>query len=430
VSTHPLLASLERAPPCAHPLLAAIGTLGDPSTAAQASTAAQDAAAAAGVPTTSSGAIQAISSETGLPTNLTQAEAQAFGALPPSVQATIKGAQTDAATAAPAITLASTIAAGGVPSEAEIIGGLAAVATIATGNPLVGAAIGAIASIGAVIGDVLTDFFNALGLYDHVASYDYVGFVRVCPPGSPAGCVSDPVPYGPADPYWIDVSTYAKFREFYAHGDANHPALSGRFDNMMVQLLSTAFLEAMTPAEANAATGENPYAGYLDENAWDRYFGTLMIANLQYWANAQAYVPPRALLQGAVVAWNAIHASSPAVTYAAPPPGTPASSATLALTSMVLGPVGDSVAAAANNGTVTDVPPVTVNLGPLLPNVIAAAEKAAAEEIGAANAPPAAAATASSTGTVIAAAAGVAAVGVGVWAGLTGRLGWLGRFFR
>jgi len=383
--THPLLASLD-------------GTLGD---------------------TSAAGAIQTISAATGLPTNLTQAQAAAFAALPPDVQKTILTAQTDAATAAPAITLATTIASGSVPSTAAIIGGLAAVATLATGNPLVGATIGAIATFGAAAVQVLTALFDALGLYSHVPSYDYVGFLRACPKPPTPGCANDPVPWGPDDPYWIDVSSYDKLDAFYRHGDANHPALSGDFDSSMYDLLDYAFLQAMTPAEAARVTGQNTYTGYLNENAWDTYFGTLMILNLQFWANAKAFVPPQQLLSGALQAWNVIHDTSTTRVYAPPAPGIPAASATLSLTEIVLGPTY----APSSGGQVLDIPPVTVNLGPILPSVVAAA--VAAKD--AANAPGASTtSSSSSTGAVV---AGVAVVGIGgaaVWAAMTGRLAkWL-----
>lgn len=391
-----------------HPLLETLGTLGDASS--------------------TSGAIQTISAATGLPTNLTQAQATAFAALPFGVQEAIKTAQVDAATAAPAITLATTIASGAAPSPLAIIGGLAAVATLATGNPLVGATIGAIASFSAAAATVLEALFDALGLYSHVPSYSYVGFLRVCPKPPTPGCESDYVPANPQDPYWIDVSSFDKLENFYRHGDDNHPALSGNFDSSMFNLLYYAFVQAMTPAEAARVTGQNPYTGYLNQNAWDTYFGTLMIANLQFWANAKAYVPPQQLLSGALQAWNAVHDASTTLPYKPPPPGTPVGSATLSLTSIVLGPEGDSVAAAANGGQVNDLAPVTVNLGPLIPSVVAAA--AAAKD--AANAPGGSTSTASSssshTGAVV---AGVAAVGIGgaaVWAAATGRLAtWLAR---
>lgn len=402
----------------AHPFFEALGTIGDPPVGS----AAQDVLVANGLPTTSSGGVQAISQATGLPTNLTQAQSAAFNALPPSVQATIKSAQTDAATAAPAITLASTIASGGAPSAAEIIGGLAAVATLATGNPLVGATIGAIASVGAVAVGLLTDLFNALGLYSHVSSYNYTGFVRT------GGGATDPVPWGPGDPYWIDVSTFDKLGAFYSHGDANHPALSGHFDSSMYALLYYAFVQGMTPAEAAAATGQNPYKGYLDANAWDAYFATLMIQNLQYWANAKAYVPPQALLTGALQAWNAVHGASATKVYSPPAPGTPSCSGLESLTSLVLGPCGNSVAAAANAGVVVDIPPVTVNLGAILPNVVAAAQEAAAAATQGANGTTPATSSSSSTGKVVAVVA-VGGVAAGaIWAGMTGRLAGLARW--
>jgi len=406
----------------AHPFFVACGTLGDVAPT-PAGSAAQDVLAANGLPTTSTGGVQAISAATGLPTNLTQAQSAAFSALPPSVQATIKSAQTDAATAAPAITLASTIASGGVPSTAEIIGGLAAVATLATGNPLVGATIGAIASIGAVAVGLLKDLFDALGLYSHVASYNYTGFIRT------GGGAVDQVPWGPGDPFWIDVSTFDKLETFYSHGDANHPPLSGNFDSSMYSLLYYAFVQGMTPAAAAAATGQNPYRGYLDANAWDAYIATLMIQNLQYWANAKAYVPPQDLLTGALQAWNAIHAPTSTKVYSPPPPGTPACSGLEPLTSLVLGPCGNSVAAAASGGVSVDVPPVTVNLGAILPNVVAAAQQAAAAELQAAGGgAPATSSSSSSAGTAVAVVAiGGFAAGA-IWAGMTGRLAGLARW--
>jgi len=40
------------------------------------------------------------------------------------------------------------------------------------------------------------------------------------------------------------------------------------------------------------------------------YFNTLLVQNLEYWANAQPFVPVRALLAAAVTAWNSAHSSA------------------------------------------------------------------------------------------------------------------------
>lgn len=336
----------------------------------------------------------------------TQAQQAAFNALPPTVQATINSVDADVATAAPAIALGQTIASGGVPTEAQIIGGLASVTTLTLG-PFAGAAVGAIGAVVAGAEAALESFFSSLGLYDQVPSYHYKGLVRVSP-------VPDRVPYGPSDPYWIDVSTYAKLMNFYAHGDAHHPAISGIFDSSMLNLLEESYLQQMTAAQV-AALG---YPGiYVAQTPFEKYFSVLLAQDLLYWANAQGYVPPRTVLSGAVQAWNNAHSPSTQQTFGPPPSDHDAGGGNMldSIVSLVVGPQGDSVGAA-TTGNVQDIPPVVVNTG---------AETDAAKKIVtlhlARTAPPVTGALSTTAKVALSTAivGGSTAAGVAVWAHVT-----------
>ena len=125
----------------------------------------------------------------------------AFSALPPTTQQLVMGVSAEAQTAQGAVNLATTIASGSVPTDTEVVTGLASVATIA-GGPLIGAAMAAAGGLVAGLGSVLQAVFADFGWYDKAwTTYAYNGLLRT---GSPA---LDPVPYGPGDPAatWINL---------------------------------------------------------------------------------------------------------------------------------------------------------------------------------------------------------------------------------
>ena len=299
---------------------------------------------ATGVPTSTS----AIFTAAGLPTT-TQG---LVGQLPTTTQGQIAQAtqlygagMQIAGQAAPAISLAGTIASGKVPSEQEIVGGMAAVATLTMG-PVAGAVVGVAGEAALALQSGAQSLFNALGLYDHPLDYNYgVGFIR-------ANGV-DTIPYGSADPLWIHLTPESALDTFMSKGDAHHPAPAGNYNFEMVGLLGAAYAQQDTTPVAG---------GRYNANAFDKYFSALLAKDIEYWANAQPYIPVRTLLSGAAQAWNLSHSSSKTVTY----PPTPGKSGILEpVVSQILGPVGvyatQGTTAGANNE-----PPLTINLGPAI----------------------------------------------------------------
>lgn len=335
--------------------------------------------------------------------SLQQAQQAAFNALPPSVQGVINAGLADASTAAPAIALGQTIASGGVPTEAEVIGGLAAATTLTLG-PIAGAAVGAIGAVVAGVQALMTDLFTSLGLYDNAPSYTYIGLLR-------AGI--DPIPFGPTDPFWIDCGSGAKVSNFYFHGDAHHPALSGGFNGTMIGLLGMALCRSGIAPLTDGCMPPAVGPPTPPPSDFERYFAVLLARDLSYWANAQGYVPPRLLLEGALSAWNSSHASTTTDTFAMPTQQQQdqADSSHSNLVSWVLGPAGDAVNRQAT-GNWTRSAAITVNTGPSTASTTATG-------------PGAASASTSSAGPVVAVLAIGAAVAGGIWAVATGRLPWL-----
>lgn len=268
----------------------------------------------------------------------------------------INGVKADVSTAGPAISLAQTIADGGQPSEAAIIGGLAAATTLVLG-PLAGAAVGAIGSIAAGLQSLMEDFFRSLGLYDQVPSYHYIGLTPTI----------SPIPYGPTDPYWINVTSYANLQNYILHGDAHHPALSGVYDDDTLTLFESSYVQRMTQAQADAIYP--PGGVYVAQTPFEKFFATILSKNLQYWANAQGYVPPRQLLSGAVTAWNQAHQANTTMSFDSPPLGHAWGAGGLldSVVSLVLGPRGDAINYA-KTGVVQRVPPITINTGSAVPS--------------------------------------------------------------
>jgi hypothetical protein len=232
-----------------------------------------------------------------------------LGSIAPADLYAIASRATDAATtAAPALAVAQTIAKGGKPSAQAVIAGVAAVAGMV--NPIAGLAIGALGEGAIAVDAALGGLFDALGLYDHhVTVYNYVGLMRH--PG-------DVFPGNLKAANAIDVSTSAKLDAFMAHGDAHHPEPSGVVANIGT-LLGKAFFQQRTRAQANASfpgVSDAELASiYLPHTLFEQFFATLLIHDMQLWANALPFVPPRDLLAGALQVWNTTHAASSTVTF-------------------------------------------------------------------------------------------------------------------
>jgi hypothetical protein len=271
----------------------------------------------------------------------------------PDIQATVRQAQSVYGSLAPAMGLAQTISSGGVPNEAAITAALAAGATF-VGGPLAGAAMATASAIITGAEAVMRAFFDALGLYDHPVHVSMCGLI---PTGS--------VPYGRDDPNWVHLETPSQFRT-YTYGPAVGQAA---FRSGSVQLDW-----GSDPAEGRRVNNQTNWL-YLAESivhpndpqarphpsdgrVFDLYFATLLLKDLEQWANCNPYIPPRQLLIAAYEAWNRAHSASSTRVY--PPlnvyaPG--AVWAQISLVSQVLGEQGDPDHGQRN-------PPIIVNEGP------------------------------------------------------------------
>ena len=279
---------------------------------------------------------------------------------PVQLQAVASQLQTTATDAMPAISLAAKVASGGKPSEGDIVGALTATASMI--SPIAGAAMGALGA--GVLGfeAALQGLFSALGLYGAPPpEYHYNGLLRVG---------IDSPPYGPADPLWIDVSTLSKFADITIRNKSfgPYPPLSGYVDNQMVNLFGKAFRQllsksaqykemggvGLTPAEVEQL--------YTAPSDFEKYFYTLFLHDMQLWANAQPYIPPKKLLAAATTLWNGSHADTSTVTFQPTnlsAKGIGGIDTRTPLISDILSPLGDP------SGQMERDPPLTIHTGPV-----------------------------------------------------------------
>lgn len=286
--------------------------------------------------------------------------------------------------AAPAISLAGTLASGQVPSQQQIVGGMAAVATLTMG-PLAGAVVGVAGEAALAVQSGAAALFSALGLYSQPPEWNYgIGLIRADN--------LDTIPYGPTDPLWIHLNPESSFESFMSNGDTHHPAPAGNFNFYMVGLLGSIFAQLDTrPVQG----------GRYTPNAFDRFFYTLLAEDIEYWANAQPYIPVRALLAGAAQVWNLSHSSSQTDVY----PPTPGTSGILEpVVSQILGPTGVYATEGTSAQNVNNEPPLTISLG---------------SANGTTTAAPGTLSTGGKVALSVAVVAGSASAGVGLWAYLT-----------
>jgi hypothetical protein len=398
----------------------------------------------------------------------------AFNGLPDDVRcafyASVPAGVQDATAAA---SLASTIAAGGTPNPGAIIAGLGGVATI-VGGPVAGAVLATAGAVVTAFSSVLQALFQALGLYPPpLASFTYNGLQRLG---------VDPIPYGPTDAAnWLPFTRYQDLDwvggpGWGKWGPSPTQSIGGRPDynpspaeaaspwqTGAIAMLRACLYFAMTPTQryawdqgawsggvylpgAEPATvplspdgglppGPMGAGSYATLPPFEEFVRTLLLADLQYWANAWPYVPPHDLLTAAVHVWNAGHNGPADINGTLPPGGVlcstrpPSSLVTCyqPTPSNDLATVGGNLIAfmltggADSSGNNQQLPPMAVNAPPavlptrglLTPSGRGGTRIATLPTLGGSGAPgkSSSATTSSATGTAV---AGVAAAGASV----------------
>lgn len=230
----------------------------------------------------------------------------ALNAVTPQIREALGAGLGVAAGLGPTYSLIGKLASGGTPSEQEVIGGLAAAATVV--NPLAGAAVLAVGEIAEAIPELLT----SLGLLsDAPKPVPYVGLL---PKGTP-------IPAGPKDPTWMPWDKFARFWWPSGSGGTElgwHPgALLGKPNTYAVSSMASGVMVTMVDQmrivspEYTKTPGSTADTGVVihpaASNAFERFLLPVMQKNVEYWANANPYVDPRLLLGAAVKAWNDTH---------------------------------------------------------------------------------------------------------------------------
>jgi hypothetical protein len=290
----------------------------------------------------------------------------AFGNLSAEQQTIVLSANQAAQGAQGAVSLAQSVASGGVPTEAAIVTGLASVGSM-FGGPVAGAAMAAAGGLVIGFSSALQALFSELGWYDTAwTTYNYNGLLRTG---------LDPIPYGPGDEsatwFNVDGSTspcgltlpgatldpiarYLNLRNFAFTGEAatwssppflcigaqspsqNVPGMSASTLSYASTVAIAALLamqQNMDPVTQDAILGASwngggcnvwgasspgvygpytlkaaglPASSYVTSNGFELFFNTLFIKNSTLAANGLAFIPPRQLLLGAAYAWNAV----------------------------------------------------------------------------------------------------------------------------
>ena len=327
--------------------------------------------------------------------------ATAFNQQPQDIRcALISNAPPGTQDASAAVSLADTIATGGIPTQAEIVAGVSGIATL-IGGPAAGLAIGAAAIGVATVEDAVQAIFIALGWGPkYLPSYTYCGVQRTI----------DPKPWGPGDPNWIPLATMQDIGAVLGlqwgpnpHGlpggrPSYNPSSEPPFDMYAVGTAKTViYMTTMTPTERwqwdNGSwqggtwlpSPSQPPQGALDTtpqyqqlSPFETYVATLWLANIALWANCQPFINPQDLVIAAASVWNGKHVgpfsasnSAPCsggvvpngVCYSAAPnsgwqPMLPWDPANNSFITQILGPFGDST------NQKRQSPPLGVNTGP------------------------------------------------------------------
>lgn len=358
----------------------------------------------------------------------TQAVAAAQGAI-----GTLQGAQ-------PAIGLIGTIASGQAPDPQSIIAAMAATAALV--NPVAGAVIGAAGELAVGLQDATQGLFQSLGLISPPpVTYGFNGGFKV----------GDSVPWGRSSPLWQNWPVFATPYAFDGKGLPSeyvwqHVLSQANAASAVAAMPMTGLLYAVNRyGEVPGDSAGNGYQiGPIGKNDFERFFFEMLKTDFENWWNVSPALPPRDLLMGAVALWNHTHASAPPVVQNVPiplPPGMtlpPGVVPTIPI--QVSGDItyqsdGGATSGASNpiawlmskNGDMSGVgreaPPITVNMGPLLPAAAAAAATpnapaapAAGQTAASGPTPPASSSSASSSSAAPALVVlGTAAAGTGLW---------------
>lgn len=254
--------------------------------------------------------------------------------------------------AMPAFELMSTIANGQTPDPQAVV--LAMGSAVGLANPLAGAAIIAAGEIAQGASAATEALLKGLGLLsDTIKPIVYRGLIKA----------GDAVPNGPTSEKWIPWSSFARGYASSANGIpyeyvwqhmTNNAAPAAPDSFMMSQLLYAMMRDGEKPGQPGPAP----------KNEFERFFFELLKKDVEYWANANPYVPPRVLLSAAAGTWNASHSASSSTTYK-PPPG----KFTTDVVPFILSASGSA------DGSGLEGKPLFVNLGPsTLPHPTTAAE--------------------------------------------------------
>ena len=199
-------------------------------------------------------------------------------------------------------------------SSAEQVALVAGV--VSSFNPVAGAALGAAAAGEAALEAGLTALFDGLGLYDHPRHQGAVGLI----PTDSQGFILWPAPSpnvplrGPSDSRWMHFdglhNADRRCSDYYNQTGATlttctyGPGGPGTIPYTVLLDHAIAILEPYTHPESGMVSPPLPATEI------ERQFAKLLRANLEMWANAFPFVPPRQLLTMFQTAWNAHHAAT------------------------------------------------------------------------------------------------------------------------
>jgi len=274
---------------------------------------------------------------------------------------TVPPAAQDASTA---VSLATSIDIGNIPSDAALIAGIGGIATL-TAGPVAGAAMTAIGTGVLALSTALQGLFTALGLYSTPSpTYNYCGLQRIG---------MDQIPYGQTDTAnWIEIDSLADYDDIvFGRSEGGSVMPGGRPPyspnaSTLGNVWQDSALQMLLYCVRNV-----PGTQYAAPTRFEEYVRVLMLKNLQYWVNCWPTVPPQDLLAAAANVWHAAHSASQSLSFApyegnAGGPGAaqaPDGSWQPSLVSWILSGAGDST------GQLRSRPPITVNNGPLAFNI-------------------------------------------------------------
>jgi hypothetical protein len=244
-------------------------------------------------------------------------QAQLSAAMTPDMQSTLQKGADLVADAAPAFGVISDLANGKGISPNTAIMAMAGVA--AAVNPLAGAVVLAMGTVGQGLTNALNDVFQQLGL-------------QHTPPRAKLiigglGVDVDHIPYPPqikgssvqVDPQW-------KNWEWLIQENTTSGGIIQGLPNYLASMTQYELNGApaspdghpmvmLTSALAGSAhwyhyNGNGAPSLPTPKNDFERFFFEILKRDIEYWWNAQVYMPPRQLLTNAIATWNKAHQPS------------------------------------------------------------------------------------------------------------------------